>query len=154
MTGQRLRTIVGVVGELLITAGVVVGLFAVYTLFWTGVQTAQAQTDLERALLRQPHSGADTAGRGSESTRPAQPQPGDPYAQIRIPALGESWAWVVVEGVDPDVLRDGPGHYPGSADPGEIGNVAVAGHRATHGEPFARLDSVSPGDAILLQFVS
>jgi sortase A len=144
-TAERVRSGVGVLGELLITAGVVVGLFALYTLFWTGVETSQAQGVLDDELQRQVAS-AET------EVLIEDPLPGDAYARLRIPRLGEDWVWVVVEGVDLDDLRRGPGHYLDSADPGEVGNFAVAGHRATYGEPFADLDLLQPGDEILVEF--
>ncbi|MGI8681140.1 MAG: class E sortase, partial [Mycobacteriales bacterium] len=58
---------------------------------------------------------------------------------------------VIVEGVARGDLRRGPGHYPGSAMPGQVGNFAVAGHRTTYGAPFGRLDELRPGDAIVLE---
>lgn len=70
-------------------------------------------------------------------------------AQISIPAIDLEWA--VVEGVGTDDLAAGPGRYPGSALPGEVGNVAIAGHRTTFGAPFLRLDELRPGDEILLR---
>ena len=45
-------------------------------------------------------------------------------------------------------LKDGPGHYPGTRMPGELGNSAIAGHRTTYGAPFNRLDELAPGDPI------
>lgn len=145
---------VGVVGELLITAGVIVGLFAVYTLFWTGVETRNAQSQLEEQF--DALSSGDVIGTevrpGEEEPSPAvEPLPGDAYARMRIPALGDGWRWIVVSGVDLDSLTRGPGHYPDSAAPGEIGNFAVAGHRATHGEPFAFLDRVQVGDEVFVE---
>ncbi len=73
---------------------------------------------------------------------------GDPVGRIDIPAIGLSKAFV--EGVDRDVLRQGPGHYPGTALPGHPGNTAIAGHRTTHGAPFYHLDELAPGDEIVL----
>jgi sortase A len=157
--GDRVRSVVGVVGELLITAGMVVGLFAVYTLFWTGVETANAQSQLEQEFealsdfdvtpteVEPPEPAEDPA----EPPTAAEPLPGDAFARMRIPALGEGWSWIVVSGVDPDSLTRGPGHYPDSAAPGEVSNFAVAGHRATHGEPFAFLDRVEVGDEIFVE---
>lgn len=162
----RVRSVVGVLGELLMTAGVVIALFAVYTLFWTGVETADAQEALEQEFVAadRPRSAptqtpATTPGRSTNpesstnpapQAAPADPAPGDAYARMRIPRLGEQWEWIVVQGVDLYDLRSGPGHYEESAGPGEVGNFAVAGHRATYGEPFAYLDQLQPGDEILV----
>ncbi|MGH3443526.1 MAG: class E sortase, partial [Nitriliruptorales bacterium] len=55
---------------------------------------------------------------------------------------------VAVEGVSREQLQRGPGHYPGTALPGEDGNVVISGHRTTYGAPFFRLDELQPGDRI------
>lgn len=156
--GDRVRSVVGVIGELLITAGVVVGLFAVYTLFWTGVETSAAQNQLEEQFEasssgdeRRAEAPSDTDEPDEQPPPAVEPLPGDAFARMRIPVLGEGWSWIVVSGVDPTSLTRGPGHYPDSAAPGEIGNFAVAGHRATHGEPFAFLDRVQVGDEIFVE---
>jgi sortase A len=58
---------------------------------------------------------------------------------------------VIVEGVSVADLRVGPGHYPGTALPGQVGNFAVAGHRATHGNGFMRLNELVPGDLVVVE---
>ena len=45
----------------------------------------------------------------------------------------------------PDDLKKGPGHYPDTPLPGQLGNAAIAGHRTTYGQPFYRLDEVAAG---------
>ncbi|MFJ8676708.1 sortase [Streptomyces sp. NPDC093589] len=68
---------------------------------------------------------------------------------LRIPALGTSWAQPVYEGVGVKQLRAGVGHFDGSADPGELGNFALAGHRSgVTNPPFRDIDRVKPGSAI------
>jgi sortase A len=73
---------------------------------------------------------------------------GDALALVRIPAFGDGFVVPVIEGVRPEDLAQGLGHYPGTAQPGQIGNFAVAGHRVTHGEPFRELPSLRPGDVV------
>ena len=153
-TGDRVRGAVGIVGELLITAGVVVGLFAVYTLFWTGVETANQQEALDEQFSsagREAEPGASPERQPAPEDSGPEPLSGDAYARLTIPRLGDSWSWIVVQGVDLDTLTRGPGHYPDTVDPGEIGNFAVAGHRATYGEPFANLDQVQVGDEVRVE---
>jgi sortase A len=65
---------------------------------------------------------------------------------LRIPTIG--LRQVVLEGVSTADLERGPGHYPGTALPGQLGNVAIAGHRVTYGGPFRNLDRLLPGDEI------
>jgi sortase A len=50
-----------------------------------------------------------------------------------------------------DELAQGVVHYKHTALPGQVGNFAVAGHRATHGQPFADLNKVRPGDKVIVE---
>lgn len=52
------------------------------------------------------------------------------------------------EGVTLTAIDRGPSHWPGTALPGEPGNVVVAGHRTTHTQPFHDLDLLRPGDPL------
>ena len=73
---------------------------------------------------------------------------GDPVALLQIPAIGLDK--VVVSGVFSDDLKHGPGHYPATPLPGEVGNAGIAGHRTTYGSPFADLDKLQPDDEIIV----
>ncbi len=81
--------------------------------------------------------------------------PADPYAPedvfvigtIEIPALG--LAAPLHEGVTLNAIDRGPSHWPGTALPGELGNVVVAGHRVTQGGPFRHIDKLVPGDEVI-----
>jgi sortase A len=53
------------------------------------------------------------------------------------------------EGVSLPVLDKGPGHWPGSAMPGRVGNVVIAGHRTSHNRPFYNIDKMKVGDEIV-----
>jgi sortase A len=74
--------------------------------------------------------------------------PGDPIGHVRIPSIDADF--VLVEGTGTASLREGPGHYTGTALPGEAGTVGIAGHRTTYLAPFRRIDSLALGDAIEL----
>ncbi|HEY7515498.1 MAG TPA: class D sortase, partial [Vicinamibacteria bacterium] len=67
--------------------------------------------------------------------------------RLEIARLG--LATVVEEGVDQGTLRRAAGHLPGTAFPGETGNVVVAAHRDTF---FRPLNAIRPGDS--LRFVT
>ena len=58
---------------------------------------------------------------------------------------------IEVQSVGYRELSLGVGFYPGAALPGEAGNFAVAGHRATNGEPFARFERLEAGDLVYVQ---
>ena len=49
------------------------------------------------------------------------------------------------------VLDRGPGHWPGTALAGQVGNVVIAGHRTSHGAIFRHLDKLGAGDQIILE---
>ncbi|HEY2331302.1 MAG TPA: class E sortase [Acidimicrobiales bacterium] len=53
------------------------------------------------------------------------------------------------EGITLGTLARGPGHWPGSALPGQVGNVVVAGHRVTHTHPFRDIDELAIGDQVV-----
>ena len=57
----------------------------------------------------------------------------------------------MLEGISTDVLARGFGHFPSSADPGEVGNYALAAHRVTHGEPLRRMPELRPGDSVIVE---
>ena len=54
------------------------------------------------------------------------------------------------EGVELTVLNVGPGHWPGTAEPGGYGNTVIAGHRVTHSKPFRNVDKLEVGDDIFV----
>ena len=68
--------------------------------------------------------------------------------RLEIPRLGLSV--VVVEGVDQSTLRRSAGHIPGTALPGQPGNVGISGHRDTL---FRPLRNIRKDDAITVTTV-
>jgi len=76
---------------------------------------------------------------------------GKGFAFLYIPRLGKEWRSVVVEGIDQPDLEGAIGHFPGTADPGMLGNFALAGHRNMDGSLFGDLDKVSKGDKIIVE---
>lgn len=99
-------------------------------------------TDLYQGRVQQ-RLQAQIPPAGSE-----EPAPGAALVRLEIPRLRVDV--VVVEGVTTEALRAGAGHYPGTAQPGHAGNVAIAGHRTTYGSPFRDLDKLAIGDDIVL----
>jgi sortase A len=73
---------------------------------------------------------------------------GQGLTRLTMPKLDVSV--LVVEGTTPAALKAGAGHYPTSPMPGEVGNVAIAGHRTTYGRPFNRMDEMRPNDILWL----
>ena len=147
---MRVATFLRGLGQTLITVGLVILLFVVYELWFTNIETARAQRRLTSAIEDQWRHGAGGSYRTPEDR--LRPIPiGSGVAVIRIPKFGRDWAKVIVEGVALSDLRHGPGHYPGTQLPGEVGNFVVSGHRTTYGAPFNRVDELDPGDPIVIE---
>jgi sortase A len=73
---------------------------------------------------------------------------GDAIGKIDISRIHA--VYNVVQGTDTSSLEKGPGHYPSTALPGLGQTVAIAGHRTTYLAPFRHIDSLKPGDKIVL----
>lgn len=144
------RTVIRSVGELFITLGLLVLMFAVYQIFYTNLQANRAQAEVTASLEEQWASGPTQPGEPPKD-RFGAVDPGVGFALLYVPRLGDGWRRPIVEGTDPGDLSRGVGHYPASAMPGEIGNFAVAGHRAGHGEPFRDLNTMQLGDAVVVE---
>lgn len=142
--GDLARTLVRGLGQALITVGVVLLLFVVYTLWITNLFTARDQAALDDQITRQweaPAAPGDVPGFG------------EAYARIYIPAvgLGMDTRAVVVQGVSVADLKRGAGHMPSTQAPGEVGNTVISGHRTTYGAPFADLGELEVGDEVVLE---
>lgn len=138
-------------GELLITLGVLVFGFMAYMYWGTAVSEGNAQRALDNQLSQQ-------WARGSQSiaslTDPNDLTLGKPFALIRIPRFGAKWQFAVVQGTGLPQLALGPGHVPGTALPGKVGNFAVAGHRVTAGNPFWNLPDLRSGNTVYVETVA
>ena len=123
-------------GRTFIAAGVTILAFLAYQLFGTNVVTQRDQNRLRAHFVAE--ASDDSTGTNL----------GEGIAIIRIPKIGLDR--IVVEGVGVEDLKKGPGHFPGTALPGQKGNVVISGHRTTYGAPFYRLDELAVGDKITL----
>jgi sortase A len=146
-SGEHWRTAVRGLGQLLITAGLVILLFVVYELYGTGFYTREQQGNLRTELFQEWHTGSPDISQ----TDVEDVKIGSGIAVLRVPRFGDDWHIVVVEGTGYEDLKKGPGHYPGTALPGQVGNFAVAGHRTTYEHPFNAIDTIRPGDKIVLE---
>ncbi|MGW7514604.1 class E sortase [Streptomyces sp. NPDC054796] len=172
---MALRAVVRTFSELCITVGVVIVLFVVYFLYWTGVRADDAG-DGEIARLQDRWSSGPVAGGGADSGagtdadadgrtgggtgdagsdgagygKQAAYEDGRSFAVMYVPRFGSDWARPVLQNTDKLTLRKGLGHYTDSAKLGEKGNFAVAGHRRTYGDPFKDFPRLRPGDAVVV----
>ncbi|WP_255222424.1 class E sortase [Smaragdicoccus niigatensis] len=146
---SRLSLFAQGVGELLMTLGTLVLLFAGYVTWGTDFRNATHQNDLSSAL----HNAWKTpaAPDGPPAVISPDTPNGSPVAVIWVPSFGKDYHQTIVEGVDLSDLELGPGHYPGTASPGEVGNFSVAGHRTGNGAPFDDLPNLKAGAFIVIE---
>lgn len=161
--GSVVAGVVGVVGELLITLGVLVGLFVVWQLWWTDVVAEREQAAVVAELdwawtpERPRPTPEPTAEPPVERTDAAPVMAVPPYATtfatLHVPRWGSDYVRPITEGTGKaDVLDTlGLGHYEGTSMPGAIGNFAVAGHRVTYGKPLNRVEELQIGDPLIVQ---
>ncbi|AQZ67702.1 sortase family protein [[Actinomadura] parvosata subsp. kistnae] len=133
-----MRATLRAVGELSITAGLILMLFCAYLLWGTGAYTQSQQSLLKGELA-------------AKKPRAERIRPGQALAMLRIPRLGRDYQYAVVEGVGAEQLKRGPGHYPDSAMPGEVGNFVLSGHRTTYAAPFNEIDELERDDEIVVE---
>lgn len=154
--GGIFSRIVMVLGELLITAGVIVVLFVAWQLWWTNVASDARQRDAVKEFTRSleiPSGSAPPSAVDPGQPRvSAEPDAGSTIGIVYIPRFGADYTRPLVQGTTPAVLDTlGIGHYEGTAMPGAVGNVAVAGHRQTYGAVLDNIDTLVPGDRIYVQ---
>ncbi len=103
------------------------------------------------AQLRDQWAAATPSAPDEDGELPAElaPAPGEVAWILRIPSRGVEWP--VAAGVDDDLLKAAIGWYPSTALPGQVGNVALAGLRLTHGAPFADLLSLEVDDEVIIE---
>ena len=109
---------------------------------------AAAATPSSTAAALSPAAAAQARMRALARTLENRTAHGKPLGELRIPHLDSHY--VIVAGTGADSLRRGPGHYDGTALPGQPGTVGIAGHRTTYGAPFRHLDALRRGDAITI----
>ncbi len=135
---------------MLIAVGIAMLLFVGYQVYLTDYFAHAAQTKAKQALVTRWKTGPDPLLPLPDGSLPRLPV-GTGIANLYIPRLGRDYAWTIVQGTSAADPQKGPGHYPGTALPGQVGNFAVAGHRVGRGEPFLDLDRLRAGDAVIVE---
>ena len=146
--------IVGVVGELLITFAIIVGLFSVWQLYWTTYEVA-GQVSQTIASYEEEHQPSKRAlGEVRTDDPPAfdrEVGDGEVYGLVHVP----TWDWMKIplaEGTTSYVLDQGwAGHYDMTTQPGGVGNFSIAGHRRTYGNNFRWIDRLTQGDKVVVE---
>lgn len=142
---QRVNKALDVVGKTMIATGLLLLSFVAYQLWGTGIAENRAQDKLAAQFRNTTTSSVATP---TTTPTPVVPKVGDIVGKLTIPSIKVS-KWIIA-GVGYKQLEKGPGLFAGSPLPGQLGNVAIAGHRTTYGAPFSRIDEIKEGDTIVI----
>lgn len=144
------RKFVALSGELLVIAGFLILSFFAYDMWFSNV-VADSRAEEVEIQVEQAFDQAKP-GVGELDRVPIAGLDREAIALVYIPKLkADVWGTPVLSGIDEKSLASGIGHYPESDLPGEQGNFAIAGHRATNGEPFAYFERLSEGDLVFVR---
>lgn len=173
---RRRVSALGVIGEVLITAGAVVLLFIGWQL-WISELIVGSEQQAEAQQLGQEwnEQAQETPAPAETPTPEATPDPTetDPpdlpdaaappvqtapanatkFAALIVPRWGADYYRTIAEGVGTkDVLDRGKlGHYPSTQMPGEVGNFAIAAHRMGHGGSLHHIHELQLGDHVFVE---
>lgn len=174
---RRRASVVGILGELLLTGGVLVLLFLGWQIWLSEIivgremlseSTQQSQEWNDQAArepIVTPEPEPEPTAEPTEA--PEEPLPeialnppvaavpadGSKFGMLIVPRWGADYYRTVAEGVDPaGVLDRGRlGRYPGTQMPGEVGNFALAAHRMGKGGSLRQIDDLQLGDNIYVE---
>jgi sortase A len=130
-----------VAGAALICVGLALAGYVAWQFWGTTWVSERRQADIVASVEEQWARGADVA----------EVEEGRVGSIVRIPRFGDDFAVPLLEGTSDDVLAAGFGRFPDGADPGGRGNLALVGHRITHGEPLRRMPELRPGDEVVIE---
>ncbi|WP_461038371.1 class E sortase [Streptomyces mayteni] len=152
-TRRRIAAAVSVFGELLITAGLVLGLFVVYSLWWTNI-VANQEANRDSDAVRDQWAATDDGG-GGDDAPPPEFDPQDGIGFLHVPAMTDD-VILVKEGIGLDVLNGGvAGYYDTPVESAmpwdEEGNFSLAAHRDGHGAKFHGIRQIEEGDPIVFE---
>ena len=167
----------GVLGELFLTAGVLVFLFIGWQLWFNELVVGGQQRDSALELSESwateaPAASEEPADEPGDEVEPGEADAASPvdfgapvstittkegkgFATLYVPRFGADYVRAIGEGVDlGSVLNNsklGVGHYEETQLPGQVGNFALAAHRTTWGRPFNQVAELQLGDKIYVQ---
>lgn len=162
----RRPTVFGVLGEILITCGLIVLLFLGWQVWWNSLVLSGQQTNAAAQQSRQWTQNAPSTPEPTATTTPTGVSYGPPpvmdpvgaakaFAVLYVPRFGPDYKRVIKETVDVESVLNsytsGIGHYPDTQMPGAVGNFAIAGHDTGWGNALIDVAKLQIGDAIYIQ---
>lgn len=158
MADRQIRdSVLSVLGEVLITLSAVIGSYVIYELQISNFYSHREWDSSAKVLqeeFKTPAKNIAFEGEVVAQIPADRPVSSKPFALMSVPKLWkESVAVPIFSGTSSKALAKGLGHISGSALPGQLGNFAVSGHRATYGEPFAKFELLREGDEVIVDTV-
>ncbi|MDO5051281.1 MAG: class E sortase [Pseudoclavibacter sp.] len=157
---RRRLSVIGVIGEVLMTLGVVMMLFVGWK-YWlndriAGSEQNQAGASLAQQLgEKQGEAGAPEPSYDPQLGIPVGAAPTETreeFAVLYVPAWGADYSRPIAHGTGyHEVLNTHVGHYEDSPMPGAVGNFAIAGHRLAYGASMQHIHELRVGDEIIVQ---
>lgn len=156
--GTGLTRALGIIGELLLTAGALLILFLVWQLWYTSIAAVSEGKSLvedfynDPAIVDAPRVPVTNAELRTDEP-PVSEINGDMIGTLIVPKWESHTLnnMAIMEGTTPGVLdRAVAGHYVDTAGPGELGNFSLAGHRRSYGNSFRYVNMLEPGDQIIV----
>lgn len=150
-------TVVGVLGELLLTMGVVLLMFVGWK-YWLNDLIVGNEQNTAGASVEQGFDAPDADLPAST----VDPEIGIPvgvapteinqrFAVLYVPAWGADYSRPIAEGTGYyDVLDENVGHYEETQMPGAVGNFAIAGHRLAYGAAMQHIHELQVGDPVII----
>lgn len=148
-------TVVGVLGEIPITAAVLVLLFLGWQVWLNDIIVGQQLRgeSVEQSQEWEKEQGTPDHGTPDDPPVMTAPANAERFALLAVPRFGADYYRPIAEGVGTnDVLNRGNiGHYPTTQMPGAVGNFAIAAHRSAHGGNFHNLHELRVGDHLYVE---
>jgi len=140
---KRYAFVTQVLGEILLTAGVVLMLFVGYKTLFQDNLVGNQQSDFAKTFTER-YGFVELAEVSEEA---------DIFGRMYVPRFGESWTRLIAEGTrwHPVLNEIGIGHYTTTVMPGEVGNFAIAAHRGGFGGAFRDIDKLTDGDRVYIE---
>jgi len=163
---SKLMRVTGVTGEVLVTAGALMGLFLAWHLVLNDTIQGDRQNQSASALAQQwkvPETASAEQNQATAIVNPSNEEPpvtvspaeGEAFALLYVPRFGPKYVRTIAEGVDVESVlnsrRLGVGRYLESDQLGEYGNFSLAAHRTTFGAPFGDIGELRIGDQIYVE---
>lgn len=150
---------IGVLGEIFITAGVIVLLFLVWQTWINNIFVSNTQREEALELSQEWNKGEAVKLAPDERADPGVPvvdvAPGktQTFGTLIVPRFGADYTRPIAESVSLEGVLNtrGVGHYTGTQMPGEVGNFAVAAHRTGWGDPFFDINKLQLGDSVYVE---